>query len=82
MDYDYSRSIFFNQLEKELPPVFTRNVAANLLGGLFSAHSLRNLDSKKKGPQVKIRFGRKVAYEKENFLKWLKNYKFCDSNFS
>ncbi|MDR0691278.1 MAG: hypothetical protein LBF32_04500 [Streptococcaceae bacterium] len=49
--------IAFEQLEKKLPLLITRQEASRLLGGLFTPESLRNLDSINKGPQVKIRFG-------------------------
>jgi hypothetical protein len=65
----------FSQLEKNLPPLFCRKEATRLLGGLFSANSLRNLDSQKKGPGNKIKIGKKVMYEKDSFLNWLRNYK-------
>jgi hypothetical protein len=63
-----------------LPLLIARQEASRLLGGLFTPESLRNLDSINKGPQVKIRFGKKIAYEKNSFIHWLKNYRIKQSN--
>lgn len=58
--------LFFEKLENELPPVFTRNEVSKLTGGLIKPKTLSNLDALSKGPTIKIRFGKKVAYEKDN----------------
>lgn len=58
-------------LKATLPPVFSREEAARQLGGLICAKTLSNLDALGKGPSVKLRVGKKVAYERDNFLKWL-----------
>lgn len=75
-DYTYSTrsfdSDFFIALEKELPPVFTRQVAAQKTGGLISAKTLSNLDSLDRGPSVKVRIGTKIGYERASFLEWLR----------
>ena len=63
---------FFTTLEKELPPVFTRQLASQKTGGLISAKTLSNLDSLNRGPSVKVRIGSKVGYERANFLQWLR----------
>jgi hypothetical protein len=69
------KEIAFEHLERVLPPIFCREEAARLLGGLFTANSLRNLDCENKGPQVKLKVGKKICYERESFLRWLKNYR-------
>lgn len=58
------------KLSNSLPPIFTRQTAAKLLGGLISTGTLANLDCDGKGPPVKIRLGRKVAYERDTFIDW------------
>lgn len=59
------------QLRMELPPTFSRQFVASRLGGLISAKTLSNLDAKNEGPSNKITLGRKVAYERDDFLDWL-----------
>ncbi|SCM73448.1 hypothetical protein KL86DES1_21305 [uncultured Desulfovibrio sp.] len=66
--------IFFEQLEKNLPPVFSREEAARQMGGLIRAKTLSNLDAMGEGPSVKIRIRKKVCYERRNFLQWLKQH--------
>ncbi len=63
---------FFKTLEKELPPVFSRQTASKILGGLISAKTMANADANGTGPEKKIRIGSKVGYEKESFLCWLR----------
>ncbi len=63
---------FFKKLEKELPPVFSRQTASNILGGLISSKTLCNLDGLGGGPEKKIRIGSKVGSEKSSFLEWLR----------
>ena len=59
-------------LRRELPAVFSRQVAAQYLKGVFTAGGLAVMDSKGTGPGG-VRIGRVVAYEKENFLRWLES---------
>lgn len=61
---------FIEALRQTLPPVFSRQVAASNLAGIYSVGRLANLDSKGEGPGG-LRVGRVVAYEKESFLSWL-----------
>ncbi|MDR0571409.1 MAG: hypothetical protein LBG48_01000 [Rickettsiales bacterium] len=63
-----------DSLNKELPAYFSRQEASKYIGGLFRANTLRNLDSQGKGPTVKLRVGRKILYERKNFIDWLINY--------
>jgi len=63
----------YSELEKVLPPVFSRVVAAQLLGGLMSVGRLANLDSLGQGPQGRISLGRKVGYERSAFIVWLRS---------
>lgn len=69
-----SEATFFEQLEKNLPPVFSREEAARQLGGLVRAKTLSNLDAAGQGPRVKIRIRKKVCYERRSFLQWLRQH--------
>lgn len=66
--------IFFTNLKSALPPVFTREEAARHLGGLLSAKTLNNIDYKGEGPEVRVRVGKKIGYERETFVQWLRQY--------
>jgi hypothetical protein len=68
--------ITFEHLERVLPPIFCREEAARLLGGLFTANSLRNLDCKNKGPQVKVKVGKKKLLRKRKFYSLVKKLSF------
>lgn len=69
MFYD---EMFFEKLREELPPVFTREFASEEMGYLYTAKSLSNADSLGTSPSVKLRIGKKVGYEREVFIRWLK----------
>jgi hypothetical protein len=58
------------KLQKELPPVFSRQAVPDLIPGIFSTQTLSNLSSQKKGPPI-IKVGRKACYERDSFLQWL-----------
>lgn len=62
---------FIDELRKELPPIFTRETASKMIGGIFSVKTLSNFDSAGKGPTKVVHIGRKRAYYKEDFLLWL-----------
>lgn len=68
----YGTDRFFDALEKELPPVFTRDVASRCMGGLLSPKSMSNADAMGIGPSVRVRIGKKVAYERASFMTWLR----------
>ena len=69
-----SETTVFEQLERNLPPVFSREEAARQMGGLMKAKTLSNLDAAGNGPWVKIRIRKKVCYERRSFLQWLRQY--------
>lgn len=69
---DNEAEAFWAALEATLPPVFTRKVAAKVLGGILSADGMANLDSAGNGPTVRVTVGKSVGYEKANFIKWLR----------
>lgn len=62
---------FLDGLRTLLPPIFTRETASKMIGGIFTPRTLSNFDAAGRGPRKKIRVGKRVAYEKEDFLKWL-----------
>lgn len=62
------------KIGQSLPPIFTRDVAVKSLGGLLRAKTLANIDNQGHGPLSKVRIGKKVIYEREEFLNWLINY--------
>lgn len=64
----------FTKIGQSLPPVFTRDVAVKNLGGLIQAKTLSNIDNRGEGPLSKVRIGKKVLYEREDFIAWLKKY--------
>jgi hypothetical protein len=68
------KNIFFENLERNMPDVFSRQEASRLIGNIISSNTLRNLDSKDKGSRVKTIIGKKVCYEKRSFIDWLKAY--------
>lgn len=68
----FEDKIFFDQLRKELPPVFTREFASEKIGRIFSAKSMSNADTLGIGPSVKVRIGKKVGYERDSFIQWLR----------
>lgn len=67
-------NIFFERLIETLPPIFCREEAARQLGGIFTARTLKNMDCRGDGPQVTARIGKKVAYERDSFVHWLREY--------
>ncbi len=62
---------FFQALEQNLPPVFTRKTASEMTGGIISPKTLSNLNAMGKGPP-KVKTGSKVAYERATFVQWLR----------
>jgi hypothetical protein len=67
-----STDSIIESLRADLPTVFTRAKAEELLGGIISAGSLANADSAGEGPEGLFYMGRKAAYRKEAFLEWLR----------
>ena len=68
----YGTDRFFDALEKELPPVFTRDVASKGMGGLLTPKTMSNADALGTGPSVRVRLGKKIAYERASFMHWLR----------
>jgi hypothetical protein len=71
-EYEIASPEFYRAIEAALPPVFTRQTASQVMGGLISAKTFSNLDALGQGPPVKAKIGPKVAYERESFMRWLR----------
>ena len=63
---------FYQAIEQALPPVFSRKVASQAIGGLLSVKTMANLDAERLGPSVKVKIGSRVGYERDSFMTWLK----------
>lgn len=68
MDFYTEKAI--EDLRNSLPPLFTRETACKMTGGIFSPRTLSNFDAAGNGPKHKVRMGRRVVYEKEDFIAW------------
>lgn len=62
--------MIFEELTKSLPAIIPRAAVPKLLGGLYSAKYLANLNSMGEGPPF-IKVGRKVVYRREDLVMWL-----------
>ncbi len=60
------------ELEKSLPPIFARKEVSKLTGGLVAPHTLANADSLGKGPNGRLLIGRHTAYNRNDFIAWLR----------
>jgi len=63
------KQILIARLRAELPPIFSRRVAAEHLGGVIARGTLANLDSRGIGPGG-VKGGKLRIYEREAFLAW------------
>lgn len=64
--------IDFSGITKIHPgPYITRNTLELITGGLITAKYLANLDCAGKGPEGRVRVGRKIAYPTLNAVRWL-----------
>lgn len=61
------------ELRNNLPKFFTRQTISREFGGMLSPKTLAALDSNNQGPEVRVAIGKRVGYERESFLRWLKN---------
>lgn len=52
-------------------PYVARHEVDRFTGGIVNPKYLANLDSQGKGPQGRIRVGRKIAYPVCSFIHWL-----------
>lgn len=68
MDYFTEKAI--EDLRNTLPPLFTRETACKMIGGIFTPRTLSNFDAAGNGPKHKIHVRRRVVYAKEDFIEW------------
>lgn len=59
------------QLRENLPVFLTRKQVAEYFQDFISVKYLANLDSQQKGPKAYRFGGRKVIYDRDEFLEWL-----------
>jgi hypothetical protein len=62
---------FSTMAEKWPSPYVARHEVDRFTGGIVNPKYLANLDSQGKGPEGRIRVGRKVAYPVHSFISWL-----------
>lgn len=66
----------FDEMKKNWPsPVVVRQQLHldRFAGGLLNARTLANLDSAGKGPKGRIKVGRKVGYQVDYLIEWMRN---------
>lgn len=68
---NYYDADFLDGLKELLPPIFSRETACKMIGGIFTPKTLSNFDAAGKGPIRKIKIGKRVAYQKDDFINWL-----------
>ena len=57
--------------EKWPSTIVAREEVRNFTGGIISGKYIANLDCQMKGPDERLRIGRKVAYPVDSLLRWL-----------
>ena len=72
VQHEINSPAFYKAIEAALPPVFTRKTASQAIGGLISPKTFSNLDALGQGPTVAGKLGSKVAYERDSFMRWLR----------
>ena len=59
-----------------IPQERSRSIGSCLLytsiGRIFSAKSMSNVDALGTGPAVKVKIGKKIGYERDSFIRWLR----------
>ena len=64
----------FAVLEDSWPsPFVARGQIEKFSGGLINARTLANLDSQGRGPEGRVKVGRKVAYPVKSVISWLES---------
>jgi len=67
------KSLFRNMAEHWPSSIVARTEIERFTGGLISEKYMANLDSQGKGPEGRVRCGRKICYPVNNFIKWLED---------
>jgi hypothetical protein len=65
--------INFKEIFQNCPNLIWRLEVPKIFGKLINGKTMANLDSLGKGPDGRIRIGRKIAYEKTKLIKWLES---------
>lgn len=68
---DEKQGDLFTELERKLPPAFTRGDVPKFFGSLVTPGWLANLNSDGLGPKS-FKCGKKVAYTSKDFVDWLR----------
>ena len=64
---------YFQKLAEAWPSSFVARTQVDVFsGGLLNPRTLANRDSEGTGPKVKIKMGRKIAYDKESLIEWMR----------
>ena len=71
MEQSSLKNILQQMAAKWASPIVARTEIEKFTGGLISEKYQANLDSAGKGPEGRIRIGRKVAYPVNEYLTWL-----------
>ena len=64
---------FAKLAEKWPSAIVFRSEINRFTGGFISRGYLSNLDSANKGPKIRVRVGRKIAYPVESVVEWLES---------
>lgn len=51
----------------------SRTEVARFTGGIINEKYQANLDSQGRGPEGRVRIGRKIAYPVNNYIRWLES---------
>ena len=65
--------IFQEMIDRWQSPLVARTEIEVFTGGIMNEKYQANLDSAGKGPDGRIRIGRKVAYQVRPYVEWLSN---------
>jgi hypothetical protein len=66
-----NNNIDLSVLERELPAIIFRDKTSSLVPGV-NPRTLANMDANGEGPVGRFRIGRKVVYNRDSFISWLK----------
>ena len=64
-------SLFQEMADKWQSAWVARTEVEHFTGGIVSEKYQANLDSQGKGPEGRVRIGRKIAYPVNNYIRWL-----------
>jgi len=63
----------FQKMEEEYPLIIFRSSVAQLTEGGINPRTLANLDSQGLGPDGMFYVGRKAAYFRANYIRWIRS---------